>query len=36
MSRIAQHLNNKLFDSILILPVPEAHLDSVESYWIGR
>jgi hypothetical protein len=34
--RIAAHINKKLFDSVLIMPVPEEVLSSVEMYWITR
>ena len=34
--RIADHINKKFFDSILIMSVPLEALSSVETYWIGR
>jgi hypothetical protein len=34
--RIADHINKKFFDSILIMPVPLEALCSVETYWIRR
>jgi hypothetical protein len=34
--RITSHIDTKSFDSVLIIPVPEENLRSVETYWIER
>ena len=34
--RVANHIDRKLFDSGLVLPVPVEELSSVEQYWIKK